>query len=92
MGIKHSQKILGIHKPRYSDFSNYLKTKSDIEKWKFLKRKYSKYAKNLMLNLTNNHENISIKFVGAIFGSINNLVNIKKSKNIYKEELFIQNI
>ena len=86
--IKHSQKILGIHKPRHSDFSNYLKTKSDIEKWKFLKRKYSKYAKNLILNLTNKHENISIKFVGAIFGSINNLINIKKSKNIYKEELF----
>ena len=41
-----------------------------------------------MLNLTNNHENISIKFVGAIFGSINNFINIKKSKNIYKEELF----
>ena len=65
-----------------------MKTKSDIEKWKFLKRKYSKYAKNLILNLTNKHENISIKFVGAIFGSINNLINIKKSKNIYKEELF----
>ena len=48
------------------------------------KRKYSKYAKNLIFNLTNNHENISIKFIGAIF-SINNFIDIKKSKNIYKK-------
>ena len=39
---KHYKEVIGIHKPRHSIFSNYLKTKSDIEKWKFLKRNYNK--------------------------------------------------
>ena len=85
--IKHSQKIIGIHKARFSKFSEYLKTKSDIEKWKFLKRKYNKYAKDLITKLYNDDNN-SIRFGGALLGSINSLRNIKKSKDIKKEELF----
>ncbi|MBH30533.1 MAG: hypothetical protein CMG71_00910 [Candidatus Marinimicrobia bacterium] len=35
---KNLSKVLGEHIPRHSSFSSYLKSKGDIEKWRFLKR------------------------------------------------------
>ena len=41
-----------------------------------------------MITKLYNDDNNSIRFVGALLGSINSLRNIKKSKDIKKEELF----
>ena len=35
---KNLRTVLGEHVPRHSSFSSYLKSKGDIEKWRFLKR------------------------------------------------------
>lgn len=86
---KHYKEVIGIHKPRHSIFSNYLKTKSDIEKWKFLKRNYDLYAKDLLTKIINfKEENDKIKLLGYIFGVLTNNKILKKSKNIYLEKKF----
>ena len=89
LNIKHYKEVIGIHKPRHSIFSNYLKTKSDIEKWKFLKRNYDLYAKDLLTKIINfKEENDKIKLLGYIFGVLTNNKILNKSKNIYLEKKF----
>lgn len=79
--------IFGYHVPRHSTFSSYLKTKSDIEKWRFLKRPYEKYAKNLLNEIINSKETIRLN--GFLFGSVTLTKYLLKSKNInYEKKLF----
>ena len=89
LNIKHNKEVIGIHKPRHSVFSNYLKTKSDIEKWKFLKRNYNLYAKDLLSKIIKfKDENDGIKLLGYIFGVLTNYEILNKSKNTYLEKKF----
>ena len=41
---KTINEILGQHIPRHSNKSSFIKSKADVEKWKFLKRKFNKYC------------------------------------------------
>lgn len=84
------EKIFGYHIPRYSKFSLYLKTKSDIEKWRFLKRPFNKYAEPLLKKII--IEKDLIKLNGFILGSISMKKNVIRSKNIEYELALITKI
>lgn len=91
LNIRHYKKIIGIHRPRHSKFSNYLKTKSDIEKWKFLRRDFNIYAKKLLFKiLLFEEEDDPLKFLGFIFGVMTEYLKLIRSKNIYDEKIFYE--
>lgn len=78
--------VLGVHKPRQSDFSEYLKTKSDIEKWQFLKRPFMRYADKLYKELTKDPVKNKYKILGFILGTLSSKERIYKSKDMRVEE------
>jgi len=87
---KPIKKVLGSHRPRYSNFSLYLKTKSDIEKWRFLKRDPSLYAIPLFEELSKSNGFNFYKFFGFVCGAITPKKFVEKSKNMTRE-LYIFN-
>jgi len=89
---KNVKKVLGIHKPRQSDFLDYLKTKSDVEKWQFLGRSFEKYAGPLYNDLVKDpHEN-RYKILGFSIGTLTSRERIQRSKNTRIEQERIKSI
>lgn len=81
--------VFGIHIPRHSKFSKYLKTKSDIEKWRFLRRPFEKYAEPLMNNLIQNND--LNRLHGLIMGIISPRNRVMSSKNSdYEKKIYIK--
>ena len=78
--------LLGTHLARHSYLSEYLKTKSDIEKWRFLGRKASRYALPLFENLRKNPVENRFKILGALSGVLSPSAQVKNSKNIFFEK------
>lgn len=78
--------VIGIHKPRHSVFSEYLKAKSDVEKWRFLRRKVEKYALPLFDEIMKNPNLNKYKILGLLLGAITNKEIINKSKDISYEK------
>ena len=77
----------GKHVPRHSNFSNYLKTKSDIEKWRYLKRPYDLYAKELLKKINNTND--IYKLNGFIMGVLSFKKTVIKSKDLsYEKKLY----
>jgi hypothetical protein len=74
--------VLGIHRPRYSDFSLYLKSKSDIEKWRFLKRPAAKYALGSLEKTLQNYPDTRHRLLGALFGALTGPDRLVRSKDI----------
>ena len=90
IGLKyrHYDEILGEHKSKVDNFSTYLKSKSNIEKWKYLKKPFEQYAKNyLQKSFENKYE-----FLGTVLGAITFQTNLKRSKNIFYEEKFYRKL
>lgn len=77
-GLKN---VIGVHKPRHSLFTEYLKTKSDVEKWRFLKRKAKKYCLPLLRKMFENREEEKIRIFGAILGCLTGNDRVQKSKD-----------
>ncbi len=72
--------ILGIHRPRHSMFSEYLKTRSDIEKWRFLGRKSELYAEPLF-DLVVAKGLGSYRLLGLLTGAISAKHRYERSKD-----------
>jgi len=80
----------GVHKPRHSNFSNYLKTKSDIEKWRFLKRPFNLYAEELLKKIIISKDIYRLN--GFLFGVLSFKRELLKSKNLKFENELYKNI
>lgn len=80
----------GRHIPRHSFFSNYLKTKSDIEKWRYLNRHFDLYAKELLEKI--NESNDIYRLNGFIMGLLSFKESVLKSKNLLYEKNLFNNI
>ena len=89
---KNLKKVLGVHRPRHSSFSEYLKTKSDIEKWRFLKRPASRYAIPLLSDFLDQPEANKTKLFGAILGTLTPWQRVLKSKDSKYEKRFLEMI
>lgn len=87
-----SDGVLGVHKPRQSDFSDYWKTKGDIEKWQYLGRPFKRYALGLYEDLIKDpHEN-RYKILGFALGVLTSKKRISKSKDTRVEKERIKDI
>jgi hypothetical protein len=82
--------LLGIHRPRYSDFSLYLKSKSDIEKWRFLKRPAAKYAIGSLEKMLQDYPDSRHRLLGALLGALTGPDRLVRSKNIPLETIRFQ--
>ncbi len=82
---KNLKQVLGLHLPRHSPFSNYLKTKSDVEKWRFLKRPPERYALNVLSKSIENLPASSNELLGALLGALTMKERLIRSKNIKLE-------
>jgi hypothetical protein len=78
---KNVKKVLGIHRPRHSNFSDYLKTKSDIEKWRFLGRHSKLYAEDLFDEIVEDLPGKKHQFFGMLLGVLTGSERIKRSKD-----------
>jgi hypothetical protein len=83
---------MGIHRPRHSNFSEYLKTKSDVEKWRFLKRAPELYALPLFDEIIKNPNENRFKFLGLLAGAMTSMDRVVRSKNIKHEHQELENI
>lgn len=84
---RHIDKVVGTHRPRHSNFSFYLKTKSDIEKWRYLMRPCSKYALPLMHKILSDDIINRHRVLGALLGTLTSHTQLVRSKNIASERL-----
>lgn len=85
---QHESEVIGVHRPRHSPFSMYLKTKSDIEKWRFLGRDVKLYALPLINNIFDNHDDefFVYKVLGVLQGATSSANIVSKSKDICVEK------
>jgi hypothetical protein len=79
--IKRIDEVVGVHRPRHSVFSLYLKTKSDIEKWRFLKRPASRYAMPLIEEILVGDNICGHRLLGALLGALTGPQHLVRSKN-----------
>lgn len=84
---RHINRVVGTHRPRHSNFSFYLKTKSDIEKWRYLKRPCAKYALPLMHNILSDDIINRHRILGGLVGALTIHTHLVRSKNIAYERL-----
>ncbi len=83
---KNLDMVLGIHRPRHSEFSIYLKAKSDIEKWRFLKRGSGLYAENLYDEIVEDIANRADQYFGLLLGALTPKERYLKSKDLSIEK------
>lgn len=75
---------VGIHRPRHSLYSEYLKTKADIEKWRFLGRAPEQYALPLLTRLL---DSSGPALFGALCGAMTEWERVRRSKDsAYEQE------
>lgn len=88
----HIKEILGTHYPRHSEFTEYLKTKADVEKWRFLGRPFEKYAGPLLDELYKNPNENKLKIFGFFLGCMTGYERVHKSKNTNLESQRLKSI
>jgi hypothetical protein len=79
--IDRVEEVVGVHRPRHSFFSLYLKTKSDIEKWRFLKRSSSRYALPLIDEIFVDVNTCGHRLLGALLGTLTGPERLVRSKD-----------
>ncbi len=84
--------VLGIHRPRHSNFSDYLKTKGDVEKWQFLNRPFKKYAEPLYEELIKDTHKNRYRILGFFLGTLSSKERVCKSKDVYTEKETLRSI
>jgi len=77
--------ILGTHMARNSLFTKYLKTKSDIEKRRFLKIPPEKYDLEILKNSIDNLPSTGNELLGALLGVLTTKKRLVRSKDIRLE-------
>jgi hypothetical protein len=82
---KNLNQVLGIHRARHSPFSNYLKTKSDVEKWRFLDRAPEDYALDVLKKNISNLPESSNELLGSLLGALTAKERLIRSKDIHVE-------
>ncbi len=82
---KNLNQILGLHLARHSPFSNYLKTKSDVEKWRFLKRPPEMYALKVLNRSIESLPVSSNDLLGVLLGVLTTKERLVRSKDIKLE-------
>lgn len=80
--------ILGTHVARSSPFLDYLKTKSDVEKWRFLNRPFSMYAEKNWDKLRDSFN--PYQALGFILGCCTNRSRVNMSKDTSYEKQRIE--
>lgn len=93
LGLRYQKlsEVLGIHHPRHSSFSTYVKAKSDVEKWRFLKRPTREYALPLLDTLLAGYPQTRTRLIGALLGALTNGRRLSRSKDLsYERKLFGQ--
>jgi len=89
---RHTSQVVGVHRPRHSNFSLYLKTKSDVEKWRFLKRSSDLYAVELIDKILH-AKNISHHMIlGILMGGMTGRERLIRSKDFTLESELFTNI
>lgn len=77
--------IVGRHLPRYSPASEYLKTKGDVEKWRFLGRPAEQYALPLLDELLAGYPESRQRLLGALVGALTGPERLARSKDVRHE-------
>jgi hypothetical protein len=85
-GRKDLKEVLGIHRPRHSVFSEYLKTRSDVEKWRFLGREAGLYAKPLYDEVVEEGEEGAHRLLGLLSGALTGKERYDRSKDYAVEK------
>lgn len=76
-----SQEVIGIHRPRHSPYSAYLKAKADVEKWRFLERPPDQQALPLVSDILNSPHESRHRLLGILCGSLTGACRLVTSKN-----------
>ncbi len=90
--IKAIHQIVGVHRPRHSDFSLYLKTKSDIEKWRFLERPSARYAAPLFEEILDERVISPYRLLGLLLGALTGYDRLIRSKDTSLEKVRFKEI
>ena len=78
--------VLGVHRPRHSPFSEYLKAKSDVEKWRFLRRPVEQYALGTLENMLAQYPESQHQVLGALLGTLTGMDRVRRSKDVRVEK------
>lgn len=78
--------VLGVHKPRHSSFSRYLKAKSDVEKWRFMRRPVDRFAVGAFEEMLSKYPETRHQVLGALLGALTAMDRVKRSKDIRLEQ------
>lgn len=79
---RHLTQVMGIHRPRHSDFSLYLKAKSDVEKWRFLKRPGDMYALGVLEEALAAWPADRHRLAGLLLGALSGPARVIRSKDV----------
>jgi len=82
---KNLDQVLGQHLARHSSFTNYLKSKSDVEKWRFLGRAPKKYALPVLENCIKSAHIEGSILLGTLIGALTPKKRLIRSKDIKVE-------
>lgn len=82
---RHLDRQLGIHRPRHSAESAWLKAKGDVEKWRYLGREPEAFALPLVRGLLEDHMREPDRLAGALLGALTREPRLSRSKDIRHE-------
>ncbi|MBI4341822.1 MAG: hypothetical protein HY599_00470 [Candidatus Omnitrophica bacterium] len=83
--------LFGIHRPRHSAFSAYVKAKGDVEKWRCLRRPARQYALPLFDMLLIQYPESRDRFLGMLLGCLTVGDRLRRSKDLpFERALFAQ--
>lgn len=85
LGRRHIEQRVGNHVPRHSIESEWLKTKGDVEKWRFLGRAAEMYALPLLEQLLDRYPAEPNRVAGALLGALTTEPRLSRSKDIRHE-------
>ncbi len=77
--------VLGVHKPRHSPFSCFLKSKCDVEKWRFLGRPARLYATGVLEEALQEYPENWYRLLGTLLGVLTGKERVIRSKDIRLE-------
>lgn len=85
LGRRHIEERVGVHVPRHSVESEWLKAKGDVEKWRFLGRPPEMYAAPLVEELLEGWPATQHRLAGALLGALTRGPRLARSKDIRYE-------
>ena len=80
----------GVHKARHSNVQIAIKLKSDVEKWRFLKRPFHAYAQTSLERALQESDHCAN--LGIILGILSSTTRVNLSKNLFLERFRLEKI